>query len=255
MITILSPAKTLNMAKVNNTNIHSKGAFIEEAALLIDELRKYSPPELESLMKINCELAEANYKRHARWKKDHNVNNSKQAILAYHGMVYQGLAAETLDEESLSFAQKHVRILSGLYGILKPLDLVQPYRLEMGTKLNNFMGRDLYAFWKEKITAYFVEELNKQVDDTLINLASNEYSSAIQMSKLKEKIITPVFKDYKSGTYKVITIYAKKARGMMARFIIENHIDTPEGLKEFDKDGYSFCDYMSNNNQWVFLRG
>lgn len=255
MITILSPAKTLNMAKVNNTNIYSKGAFIEEAALLIDRLKKYSPPELESLLKINSELAETNYKRHIRWKKDHTIMNSKQAMLAYHGMVYQGLAAETLDEESLSFAQKHLRILSGLYGVLRPLDLIQSYRLEMGIKLNNVMGKDLYAFWKEKITTYFIEELAKQHDNSLINLASNEYSSVINLMKLEGKIITPVFKDYKSGTYKVITIYAKKARGMMTRFIMENRIDTPKELKEFDSEGYSFCDYMSNDNQWVFLRG
>jgi uncharacterized protein len=256
MITILSPAKTLNMEKINNNPvINSKGAFVEEAALLIDELRKYSPPELERLLKINSELAETNYKRHVSWQKDHNVTKSKQALLAYHGMVYQGLDAETLERESLFFAQDHLRILSGLYGVLRPLDLIQPYRLEMGIKLNNILGKDLYAFWKERITSYFIEELNKHSDNTLVNLASNEYSSAIDMKKLKGKIITPVFKDYKNGTYKAITIYAKKARGMMTRFIIENHVDNPEELKSFDGEGYKFCEYMSNDGKLVFLRG
>lgn len=254
MITIISPAKTINMNKVKLVSKYSEPLFLEQAALLIDELKKYSPPEMESLMKINSDLAELNFRRHIIWSKNHNYDGSKQALLAYSGMVYQGLDAVTLKEDQLHFAQEHLRILSGLYGVLRPLDLIMPYRLEMGTKLKNIRGKDLYVFWKKIITEHFINELNTQENKTLINLASNEYSSAIDTMKLKSKIITPVFKDYSKGSYKVITIYAKKARGQMARFISENAIDNPEDLKEFNVEGYSYDEYKSTDTQWMFLR-
>jgi cytoplasmic iron level regulating protein YaaA (DUF328/UPF0246 family) len=254
MITILSPAKTINMDKVQITGKYSKPEFLDNAALLIDELKKFAPPEMESLMKINSELAELNFKRHIVWTRDHSYDRSKQALLSYSGMVYNGLNAASLKEEQLQFAQEHIRILSGLYGVLKPLDLIMPYRLEMGTKLENIRGKDLYIFWKKLITEFFIEELSRQDTNVLINLASNEYSAAIDMKKLNSKIITPIFKDYSKGSYKVITIYAKKARGLMARFIAENGIDSPEELKEFEEEGYRFDAYRSTDTQWVFLR-
>jgi len=252
MISILSPAKTLNMSESNNIKQYSEPLFIKEAAVLMDELKKYSPPELEAMMKINSELAETNFTRNMLWKKEQYQANSKQAIFAYAGTVYQGLNASTLDVGSLLFAQDHLRILSGLYGVLRPLDMIQPYRLEMGIKLKNPSGEYLYAYWKEKITNYFIEELNSNEENALINLASNEYFSVIDREKLKTRIVTPVFKDYNNGSYKIVMVYAKRARGLMARFIAENRIDKPDHLMEFDEDGYLFNEKMSSENEYVF---
>ncbi|MBP1745237.1 MAG: hypothetical protein H6Q58_2215 [Firmicutes bacterium] len=254
MISILSPAKTLDMTQTHNVKKYSEPLYIKEAAVLMDELEKYSPPELETLMKINRGLAETNFMRNAIWKTEHAPSNSKQAFFAYAGHVYQGLDAATMDEGSLLFAQDHLRIISGLYGVLRPLDLIQPYRLEMGIKLENPNGKDLYAYWKDKITSYFREELKTHGDKTLVNLASNEYSSVIDRKKLGARIVTPVFRDYSRGSYKVVMVYAKRARGMMARFIAENRVDDPEKLKEFDSDGYVFSETMSSENDFVFLR-
>lgn len=254
MIMILSPAKTLNMDKSNISKQHTRPIFIEEATELIDELKNYSPPEMEGLLKINEELAEVNFMRHAMWKKEHELSNSKQAILSYHGAVYQGLRAEIFDEGQLGYAQQHVRILSALYGVLKPLDLIQPYRLEMGLKLQNSKGKDLYCFWKDKITEYLNEDIAKQSEKTLVNLASNEYSSAINKVHFQGDIITPVFKEYKQGVYKNVTIYAKRARGLMTRYAIENCIDNPEELKDFEEEGYQYCENFSTEKEWVFIR-
>jgi len=254
MIIILSPAKTLKMGKALNTNLYTEPIFIKEASSLMKELIKYSPPEMESLMKVNSKLAEQNFMRHIRWKTAHDLSNGKQAILAYDGAVYQGLGASDLSEEQLVFASGHLRILSGLYGALRPLDLIQPYRLEMGTKLKNRQGNNLYSFWRYKLTIYIKKELKKQDDNIIIDLASKEYSSAIDMSKIKAKVITPVFKDYKGGNYKVITIYTKRARGLMSRFIIQNNIVLPSELKEFDEEGYSYNEYLSSDVELVFTR-
>lgn len=254
MIAILSPAKNLNMEKTFNTDLYTKPVFIKEANILIKELQQYTPPELESLMKINSELAEQNFMRHIMWKEDHNLSNGKQALLAYDGAVYRGINAKDFDNGQLSFANDHLRILSGLYGVLRPLDLIQPYRLEMGTKLKNNSGNNLYSFWKNKLTDYFIKELSNQENNVLIDLASKEYSSAIDMNRLNAKVITPVFKDYKRGTHKVITIYAKRARGLMSRFIVENNIVSPDDLKEFCEEGYNYNEYMSNDIEWVFTR-
>lgn len=253
MISILSPAKTLDITRTHIKH-YSEPLYIKEAAVLMAELEKYSPPELETLMKINSELAETNFKRNSSWKTEHTPSNSKQALFAYAGHVYQGLDAAALDEVSLLFAQDHLRIISGLYGVLRPLDLIQPYRLEMGIKLENPLGKDLYSFWKDIITDYFVEELKTHGEKTLVNLASNEYSSVIDRKKLEARIVTPVFRDYSRGSYKVVMVYAKRARGMMARFIAENRIDDPEKLKEFDADGYAFSENLSSENDFVFLR-
>lgn len=254
MIAILSPAKTLNMESRAGTNLYTKPKFIKEAGTLMKELIKYSPPEMENLMKINSELAEQNFRRHMMWRQNHDLSNSKQAILAYDGAVYQGINAEDLQEEELSFANKHVRILSGLYGALRPLDLIQPYRLEMQARLKNNRGNNLYSFWRDKLTDYFVKEFEKQEDNVLIDLASKEYSSAINLDKINARVITPVFKEHKGGTLKVITIYAKRARGLMTRFIIQNRIKAPDELKEFGEEGYSYSEYLSTENEWVFTR-
>lgn len=254
MIIILSPAKTLKMQVAANTNLYTVPIFIKEASSLIKELIKYSPPEMETLMKINSGLAEENFNRHISWREDHDLSNSKQAILAYDGAVYKGINAENLNEQQISFANDHFRILSGLYGAVRPLDLIQPYRLEMGTKLKNQQGSNLYSFWKEKLTEYIKIELEKQNDDILIDLASKEYSSVINMNKINAKVITPVFKDYKNGTHKVITIYAKRARGLMSRFIMENRIDSPDDFKEFNEEGYCFNEYLSSDTELVFTR-
>lgn len=254
MITILSPAKTLNMKKALKINLYTKPVFIKEASMLMKELLNYSPPEMESLMKINSELAEQNFMRHVIWSEEHNISNGKQALLAYDGAAYQGLNAADLNEQELIFANDNMRILSGLYGALRPLDLIQPYRLEMSTKLKNVSGNNLYSFWKDKLTKYFKEQLENQNDNILIDLASKEYSSAIDLNKINAKIITPVFKDYKRGSHKVITIYAKRARGLMSRFILENSIVSPDELKKFDAEGYNYNEHMSSDKEWVFTR-
>lgn len=253
MLTILSPAKNLNM-ETCNINLYTTPVFIKEASTLMKELVNYSPPEMEGLMKINSELAELNFFRHINWSENHNLSNAKQALLAYNGAVFQGISPSDFNKEQLSFANNHIRILSGLYGALRPLDLIRPYRLEMAAKLKNVSGSNLYSFWKDKLTDYFKEELNKQNSNIIIDLASKEYSTAIDMYKIKANIITPVFKDYKRGAHKVITIYAKRARGLMSRFIIENSIVSSEDLKEFSEEDYSYNEYLSTENHWVFTR-
>jgi cytoplasmic iron level regulating protein YaaA (DUF328/UPF0246 family) len=254
MIAILSPAKTLNFDRRYEHVEHSQPIFRAQAVEIMEILREYSPIDMAGLMKINDELAERNFFRHIEWKEDHTIENSKQSILAYHGAVYQGLNAETFNEKQLLYAQQHLRILSGLYGVLRPLDIVQPYRLEMATKLRNSRGKDLYTFWKEDITSHFNEEFDKEPDRVLINLASNEYFSAIDGRKLNAQVITPVFKEYRQGVYKNITIYAKRARGLMARYIVENEIDNVEGLRAFEEEGYEFNVSLSNEKELVFTR-
>jgi uncharacterized protein len=254
MIAILSPAKTLSFDKRYENIEYTQPLFKNQALEIMDILREHSPLDLAGLMKINDELAELNFFRHIEWTENHTIENSKQSMLAYHGAVYQGLNAETFNENQLKYSQQHLRILSGLYGVLRPLDIVQPYRLEMGTKLKNSRGKDLYVFWKEIITSYFYEEFDKTSDRVLLNLASNEYFSAIDTRKLNAQVITPVFKEYRQGTYKNVTIYAKRARGHMARFIIENEIDEIEDLKSFEEEDYEFNEDLSNTTNLVFTR-
>lgn len=254
MITILSPAKTLKMEKALNTTLYTQPIFIREASTLIKELIKYSPPEMEELMKVNGNLAHKNFMRHIKWKEEHDLSNGKQALLAYDGAVYQGIRTGDLSQQQLYFANDHFIIFSGLYGALRPLDLIQPYRLEMGTKLKNRKGDNLYSFWQHKLTTYLKKELHRQNDNILINLASKEYSCVIDMSKINAKVITPVFKEYKNGTHKVITIYTKRARGLMSRFIIDNNITCPSELKEFNEEGYRYNEYLSSDAEIVFTR-
>nr|WP_320165846.1 peroxide stress protein YaaA [uncultured Methylophaga sp.] len=253
MLTVISPAKTLDFDTPPTTQKHSQPRFLSQSQELIDTLRQMSTADIASLMKLSDKLAGLNVARYETWQTPFNLDNAKQAVLAFQGDVYTGLDAETLNEKQLTFAQKHLRILSGLYGVLKPLDLIQPYRLEMGTKLDNAKGKDLYAFWGSDIRQSLQAEDAMQ-DEVLINLASNEYFKAAEAKKLKARIITPVFKDWKNGQYKMISFYAKKARGMMSRYIIEHELQDPDRIKDFDTDGYRFSADMSKKDEWVFIR-
>ncbi|MCJ8324851.1 MAG: peroxide stress protein YaaA [Rhizobiales bacterium] len=247
---VISPAKTLDFDSKPTTNIYTDSIFLDQSSLLIDRLAKYSVARIAKLMSLSKNLATLNAERYKSWQLPFNPDNAKQAILAFKGDVYLGLVAETMSQADLDFAQQNLRILSGLYGVLKPLDLIQPYRLEMGTSLKYQRANNLYQFWGDKIT----NSLNEEGQDTLINLASNEYFKAIKPKKLNANIITPIFKDCKAGNYKVISFFAKKARGMMARYIIDNRLTQPENIKSFQVAGYYFNAEQSTANEWVFLR-
>ena len=254
MIIVLSPAKTLDY-EFDATGSHSVPAFLSQSSKLIKQLKNKEPKDIASLMGLSDKLATLNYDRYQSWTAAKKVSNdSKQSMLVFKGDVYQGLQAEDLTKREMTFAQKHIRILSGLYGILRPLDLMKPYRLEMGTKLETENGKNLYEFWGNKIQKNVLNELKDQKSDLLINLASNEYFSAL--GKLPEDIntISPTFKDYKNGKYKIISFYAKKARGLMARWIIQNKVKDFEDLVKFNVDGYKFSKGESTASTPVFLR-
>ncbi len=253
MLTVISPAKTLDYDTPPTTARHSQPEWLDQSQLLIDELRTHSVQDVAGLMKLSDKLASLNVARYESWSRPFTPDNAKQALLAFKGDVYIGLDAESLSDEDLDFAQAHLRMLSGLYGLLKPLDLMQPYRLEMGTKLGNSRGKDLYAFWGERLTEALNAELTGE-EPVLVNLASNEYFKSIRPKQLHARLITPVFKDWKNGQYKIISFYAKKARGLMARYIIQNRIDQPEQLKAFDLEGYRFDAESSKDDTWVFIR-
>ncbi|MCU7842789.1 MAG: peroxide stress protein YaaA [Candidatus Thiodiazotropha sp. (ex Monitilora ramsayi)] len=255
MLIVISPAKTLDYETPPATKSHTKPAMLKQSQQLIDNLRNYSALDLAELMKLSVKLAELNFGRYHDWKTPFNTKNAKQAALAMKGDVYTGLDAESLEEEDFKFAQQHLRILSGLYGVLKPLDLMQPYRLEMGTKLPNEHGKDLYAFWGESITQAVNKALKAQGDDILVNLASNEYYKSIKPKLVNGRIITPQFKEKKNGSYRMIGVFAKRARGLMSRYIIENRLTDPEAIKGFKTDGYRFSKQQSKDDQWVFVRG
>lgn len=252
MLTILSPAKTLNVDKQELLTEYTLPVLLEESERLVTELKKYSSKRLAALMKINPKLAQLNFERYQEWTPQYNTGNAKQAILSFRGDVYNGLDAESFSQEDFHFAQHHLTILSGLYGVLKPFDLMKAYRLEMGTNLKTRQWKNLYDFWGDKITTTINQMLNQ---DELINLASKEYFKVINQNLLKCKIITPVFKENRNGTYKFVHIFGKKARGLMARFIIQNKITDPEQIKLFDLDGYYYNDRLSKDFEWVFTRG
>jgi cytoplasmic iron level regulating protein YaaA (DUF328/UPF0246 family) len=251
LLIVISPAKTLDFETAPSTEKYSQPRFLPQSQQLIDELKDLSTVDIASLMKLSDKLAALNMARFQTWQKPFNLENAKQALLAFKGDVYTGLDADTLDVAGLDFAQQHLRILSGLYGVLRPLDLMQAYRLEMGTKFANVKGKDLYQFWGSQLRESIESELK---DGVLINLASNEYFKAVEAKKLKARIITPVFKDWKNGQYKIISFYAKKARGLMSRYIIDHSINEPENIKGFDSEGYRFSPEMSQADEWVFLR-
>lgn len=254
MLIVLSPAKTLNYDTPAQTTISTKPDFAKRSAELIGILRQQSPAQIAGLMKISDQLAALNVHRYAAWSPRFTSGNSKQAMLAFDGDVYDGLNAASMSEKQLQYAQTHIRILSGLYGVLRPLDLMQPYRLEMGTRLANPAGRDLYAFWGDEVTT----SLNKQIAETkaaaLINLASEEYFKVVKPALLDVPVITPVFLDWKNGQYKIISFYAKRARGLMARYASNKGIARPEALKKFDVDGYVFDEEASDKTTWIFKR-
>lgn len=254
MLIVVSPAKTLDYESPLVTERYTQPEFIEHSAELIEVCRQLTPADIAALMKVSDKIAGLNVARFAQWSETFTPDNARQAILAFKGDVYTGLEAESLTEEDFTYAQQHLRMLSGLYGLLKPLDLMQPYRLEMGTKLANPRGANLYQFWGELITHKLNEALAAQGDSVLINLASNEYFKAVKPKLLDGQIITPVFKDCKNGQYKVISFYAKKARGMMARYIIENRVESVEQLQAFNTAGYYFVAAESTPSELVFKR-
>ncbi|MGC6451178.1 MAG: peroxide stress protein YaaA [Pirellulaceae bacterium] len=254
MLITLSPAKTLNFEPQAIIEEQTTPELLKESRKIIKEMRSFDVAGLESLMGISTQLAEQNVKRFKQWKTPFTNDNAKQAILAFKGQVYDGLKAWELSKQDLKASQRYLRILSGLYGILRPLDLMQAYRLEMGTKVGIAGSKNLYDFWGSKITEQINQDLNTLGYDTLINLASNEYFKAVKKKEVQARIITPNFKEEREGGYKMITFYAKIARGQMTRFIIENALDNPEMIKTFDVDGYRFTPEISTENEWLFTR-
>ena len=254
MIIVLSPAKTLDYEFETDGN-HSVPSFLSQSSKLIGQLKKKEPKDIASLMGLSDKLATLNYDRYQSWTASKKASNdSKPSLLVFKGDVYQGLQAEDLTKKEMNFAQKHVRILSGLYGILRPLDLMKPYRLEMGTKLETSQGKNLYEFWGDKIQKNVLDELKNQKSDLLINLASKEYFTVLGKVPEDVNVISPAFKDYKNGKYKIISFYAKKARGLMARWIIQNKVTDFENLKDFDEEGYKYSKAESTSTTPVFLR-
>ncbi len=254
MLAIISPAKRLDFASPAPTRKHTQPGFLEESSELIDELRQLAPPDIADLMGISSALADLNAERYATWRTPFSRRNARQAILAFKGDVYMGLDATTYTERDFTWAQKHVRILSGLHGLLKPLDLIQPYRLEMGTRLTTKRGANLYEFWNGKVTAALNEAIAAQKQPLLINLASNEYFNVLDAGRIDARIITPTFKDLKNGRYKFISFFAKKARGLMTSYIVKNRVSTLKALRGFDWQGYRFNKAQSSADEWVFLR-
>ncbi|WP_241623600.1 peroxide stress protein YaaA [Rosenbergiella epipactidis] len=254
MLMLISPAKTLDYESPVPVSDYTQPELLNASQQLINIAKKLSPAEIASLMKISDKLSHLNADRFNQWSTPFSPDNARQALFAFKGDVYTGLQADQLSPDAIDFAQQHLRMLSGLYGVLRPLDLMQPYRLEMGIKLANPAGKDLYAFWGETITQQLNQHIEAQNEKWVINLASDEYFKAVDPTKLKAKLIKPVFLDEKNGKFKVISFYAKKARGMMCRFIIENKITQPEKLTEFDKEGYFYDAQRSTENEWVFCR-
>ena len=252
MKTLISPSKTLNFDNNINCDITSKCRLIDYTSELHKILISYSKNDLKNLMNVSDKIAELNYNRFKTWEDPSNSKTSKQAIYAFKGDVYSGLDAESIEEDKFDYLQNSLRIISGYYGLLRPFDQILPYRLEMGTKLENENGNNLYKFWGDKITDVLNEDLDS--NDIIVNLASDEYFKSINKDKIKSKIITPVFKEFKNGLYKVIAIYAKKARGLMSRFLIERKSTSIDDIKLFNINGYSFDSNLSNDSQLVFTR-
>ena len=253
MKTLISPSKTLNFDDYNTPSFNTDCRLLDDTTELHKILTSYSINGIKDLMSVSDKIAELNYNRFKSWENPSLSSKSKQAIYAFKGDVYSGLNADTITKDKFDFMQNNLRILSGFYGLLRPFDKILPYRLEMGTRLQNSRGKNLYEFWGNKIT----DLLNKDFEgekDIVINLSSEEYYKSINNKNLKNKVITPVFKEYKNGSYKTIAIYAKKARGLMSRYIIDNEIDNSDGLKTFTNEGYSYDESLSDNLNYVFTR-
>lgn len=253
MLFLISPAKTLDFESSSFTDEQTQANFQKESSQLINIMRQFSWEEISKLMKVSEKIAKLNVQRFQDWQLPFDLKNAKQAIFAFKGDVYTGLAVETMDQKGIDYLQSHLRILSGLYGVLKPLDLMQAYRLEMGTKIAHSEFSDLYQFWGDKLTDSLNEELGNG-HDCIVNLASNEYFKVVNEKRLIKRLITPVFKDEKNGKYKIISFYAKKARGMMMRFAADKQVQDVQELKRFDYGGYQFCDSESSEDTWVFKR-
>lgn len=261
MLLLLSPAKKLDYDSPVRTTLSSQPLFVSEAQALIDVMQEKSASEVAAMMSISDTLARLNVERYAAWVPTFTQTNSRQAMLAFNGDVYEGLEASSLSDAKLKWAQDHVAILSGLYGVLRPLDLMQPYRLEMGTRLKTDKGNNLYQFWGERIAEYFNERLEQSGQAKkqgavpwILNLASEEYFKAVDLNTLKATVVQCVFQDYKNGTWKIISFYAKKARGLMARYVIDNKITTPSALQAFDCDGYAYDAAVSTPEKLFFRR-
>ena len=254
MITLVSPAKKLDFSNSDILSQFSQCDFLKNSQILIDETKKMSISELKNLMKISDKLAETNRARFNQWSIPFTKENAKQAILSFKGDTYVGLNAETFSNKDFEYAQDHFRILSGLYGILRPLDLIQPYRLEMGTKLENPNGSDLYGFWSDQIAKKLNNTLKDHASKVILNCASVEYFKSVDTNTLDATIVSPVFKDVKNGHAKIISFFAKKARGMMARFIIQNRIDKVDDITKFNKAGYTYQPKESTPNNPLFIR-
>jgi cytoplasmic iron level regulating protein YaaA (DUF328/UPF0246 family) len=251
---IISPAKKIDSSKNRNNTPFSEHLFLDKAKELVSILKDFSPTELSELMGISANLGLLNTDRYLNWSLPFSQKNAKQVILTFKGDVYQGINADDFEREDFDFAQKHLRILSGLYGLLKPLDLMQAYRLEMGTKLKTDKGNNLYQFWGDSLTQCLANEIKIDKESCLINLASNEYGKVLNMKELGVPVITPVFKDFKNGQLKIISFFAKKARGRMCRYIIKNKITSANKLQNFNDGGYTFEKEISSESEFVFVR-
>ena len=254
MLIIISPAKRLDFGAKNDALKHTVPEFLDKSTRLVEELRKFSPEDLQDLMDVNPDIARLNFERYLQWETPFNADNALQALLAFRGDVYRSMDPLTFTRKDMEFAQDHLRILSGLYGILRPLDLIRPYRLEMGSKFRLPEKKDLYEFWSATITSSVNRDLIKQKEKVLVNLASREYFKAVDTGKLEGEIVTPVFKQYQNGKYRVAGIRAKLARGMMTRYVIQNRVERAEDIKLFNEEGYSYDDNLSSPEEWVFTR-
>jgi cytoplasmic iron level regulating protein YaaA (DUF328/UPF0246 family) len=254
MLIVISPAKTLDFESAPTTKKFSQPQLLKQSEQLIDVLTTMSPLDIEKLMGISPKLAELNVERYHQWSRPFKLSNAKQAILAFQGDVYTGMQAETFTDQQLEYTQNHLRILSGLYGILRPLDLMQAYRLEMGIKLANPLGKNLYEFWNLTITDSINKQLQSIDSKILLNLASNEYFKSVKAKSIAGDIVTPVFKDWKNDQYKLISFFAKKARGSMSAWVLKNKVKSVKKLTRFDVDGYSYNTELSDPLNPVFLR-
>jgi cytoplasmic iron level regulating protein YaaA (DUF328/UPF0246 family) len=255
MLIVISPSKTLDFEKPLHYSFSTQPEFVKEASVLIKPLRKLSVNQLMEKMDISAKLAQLNLERYYIWRPEFKIPAARQALFAFRGDVYTGLDADTLTPSEITLAQEQLRILSGLYGVIRPLDLIRPYRLEMGTSLGIGKYHNLYEFWQKKITAKVRADLDKSNSNLLINLASVEYFRAVDQKRLKAEIVTPEFREGKNGTYQMVSFFAKKARGLMTRFILQNGIQQEDQLRAFDSGGYSFNSYLSQKGRPVFTRG
>lgn len=254
MLIVVSPAKSLDFETKARTRRFTEPQYLDESRELVEQLRRLRPEDFSELMHISSDLGELNHARYANWHTPFDLKNAKQALYAFKGDVYIGMEAERFSTADVNFAQKHLRILSGLYGLLRPLDLMQPYRLEMGSKFRNRRGKNLYEFWGRELTDNLNALQQQEKKPVLLNLASIEYFSALKPADLDAEVISPVFKDFSNGKYKILSFFAKKARGAMAAWVIQNRIKNPNKLKEFDVDGYRYSEEQSTRAQPVFLR-